>query len=65
MSSIPVPERMNFERWVIETHPQLFSEWETEAAEYIDLDDWMEREHCYVTAAWRHLHRGKQEADYE
>lgn len=51
-SSIPYLKRVDFEEWVIEHYPNLFSEWETEAAEFMDIDEWMERTHYNVIAIW-------------
>lgn len=48
-------ENPDFEKWVIETYPDLFSEWELEVSEYLDLDEWLEMEHFGVIAAWDRL----------
>lgn len=42
-----------FERWVEATHPDVFSEWEAEASEFLDLHEWLDYAHPYVLQAWR------------
>jgi hypothetical protein len=61
MISIPVPERVDFEEWVIKVHPDLFSEWETEASEYMDVDEWFERNHYCLVDEWRRAMKNKRD----
>jgi len=42
-----------FERWVETTYPDVFSEWETEASEFLDLHEWLDYAHPHVLQAWR------------
>ena len=55
MSTIGAFDKPRFERWVIENYPQIFKLYElSEAAEYLDLDEWLERCTAYqVIAEWR------------
>lgn len=47
-----------FEQWLLETHPALFAEWESEASEWLDLDEWLDREHYYVLVEWQKHREG-------
>jgi len=38
----------NLERWADDFCPDLFDEWECEAAEWLDFWDWLEREYPEV-----------------
>lgn len=42
-----------FEQWLLETHPELFTEWELEACEWLDLDKWLDKEHYQVLDEWQ------------
>ena len=59
MSVIPALDLPRFEAWIIKTYPSLFGEWEREAAEFVDLDQWLEHNHYTVIDAWRRYHATK------
>ena len=64
MSSINPFDKPIFERWVILNYPQIFENYElSEAAEYLDLDEWLERCTAYqVIIEWR-KHRAAQQRE--
>jgi hypothetical protein len=41
-----------FERWIIASYPDEFSEWELEYSEYMDLDCWIYSAHYEIYAIW-------------
>lgn len=57
MSTIPIVDFPDFERWVEVVHSDLYLEWEIDASEYVDLDDWLEKEHWDVIVGWRNRQR--------
>lgn len=59
MSSVPIDKRLDFERWLINAYPKLFSEWELEASEYMDVDDWIEENYYAILKEWRKRKAGK------
>lgn len=41
-----------FEQWLLHNHPDLFDEWELEACEWLELDEWLWKEHYEVLDGW-------------
>ena len=39
MSVIRLTNTYAFEQWLLQSHPDLFVEWELEASEWLDLDE--------------------------
>jgi len=52
MSVLSPTDTLEFERWLLANHPELFNEWELEACEWLELDEWLEREHWEVLDEW-------------
>jgi len=48
-----------FYTWVLKTHPALFEDWELEASEWVDLDEWLKREAAHVIEEWNTFCRTK------
>jgi hypothetical protein len=48
------------EHWLEKHRPDLLDEWHVEASEYLDLDEWLEREHWIVLL---HFHRHEREEE--
>jgi len=52
MTKIHATDTYAFEQWLLATHEDLFEEWELEACEWIELDDWLDKEHYEVLNEW-------------
>lgn len=48
MSVLALTNTLEFERWLLANHLDLFNEWELEACEWLELDEWLEREHWEI-----------------
>ncbi len=61
MSAISAYDKPEFERWVIQHYPKIFSAFEvSSAAEYMDLDEWAERNHGDIINEFREGQRKKK-----
>ena len=49
----------NLERWTDNFYPDLFDEWECEAAEWLDFWDWLGREYPEVLDEFVGYYRGQ------
>lgn len=62
MSIIRLTNTYAFEQWLLQNHPDLFEEWELEASEFLDLDEWLDRQHYWVLRKWWQRSRDVAEA---
>lgn len=53
MTILHIANTWIFEQWLLQTYPGLFSEWELEACEWLDLDEWLDKEHYRVLDEWQ------------
>jgi len=59
MTTLVPTDTLEFEKWLLDNYPDLFSEWELEACEWLDLDEWLNLEHWEVLAEWRRYKAGR------
>jgi hypothetical protein len=52
---IPDPEEL--EKWLEKYYPRVWSDWEDEASEWIELDEFMVRHHYAILEEWEHYER--------
>lgn len=52
MTLLHPTDTYRFEQWLLEMYPDLFTEWELEASQWLDLDEWLAREHYHVLDEW-------------
>jgi hypothetical protein len=50
-------KRQKFEEWLEKFYPETWSEWELEASEWIELDEFLERHHYEILGEWEHYER--------
>jgi hypothetical protein len=43
---------LQFEHWVEINYPKIFSQWENEASELMDLDEWLYSQYPNIFRAW-------------